>query len=399
MPELLFLTHRIPYPPDKGDKIRSWNFLQHLVRHYDVHLGCLIDENRDWQFTDLLRGMCSECCFVELKPSMARRRSVRGLFDGRPLSLPYYYDAVLDRWVTGILSRPNLSHIFVYCSAMAQYIPLEFRRSARSVADLVDVDSEKWFDYARSTHLPMSRLWRREGRKLRTVEKEIARTFDATLVATVDERDLLQSLVPEVKGKISCVINGVDSEYFSPDRPYETPHEMHGTPLVFTGAMDYYPNIDAVSHFCRSILPQLRERISDLSLFVVGSNPKREIQSLAAAGAVVVTGRVPDVRPYIAHAKAVVAPMRIARGVQNKVLEGMAMAKPVIASPEAMVGINAEAGTEILVAEGPTAFVEAIQEALNGNTGALLGQNARKRVLKDYRWPSSLCSLETALNE
>ena len=399
MDELLFLAHRIPYPPDKGDKIRSWHFLKYLTRQYRVHLGCLIDDSRDWEFTGFLRSMCDECCFVPLDPPLARLRSIRGFVDGRPLTLPYYFDARLSRWVRRILSRPQLSRVFVYCSAMAQYVPLEFRRSLHSVADLVDVDSEKWFDYARSARALKSWLWKREGRKLRWVEKTITETFAMTLVATAAEMELLRGFVPsEARQKISWISNGVDTEFFSPDRSYASPPEIQGTPLVFTGAMDYRPNVDAVVHFSRAILPRLRQHIPDVSFCVVGSDPKPEVEALAAQRGVVVTGRVPDVRPYIAHASAVVAPLRIGRGVQNKVLEGMAMAKPVVASPEALAGIDAKVGTEILVADNPAQFADAVCRAVDAKAGAELGRNARLRVLVDHDWSKSLNRLGAALN-
>jgi glycosyltransferase involved in cell wall biosynthesis len=162
--------------------------------------------------------------------------------------------------------------------------------------------------------------------------------------------------------------------------------------------MDYWPNIDAVIHFSRAILPQLRQHIPDVSFCVVGSNPKPEVEALRADMGVVVTGRVPDVRPYIAHARAIVAPLRMGRGIQNKVLEGMAMAKPVVASPEAVTGINAKVGTEILVADGPVQFGDAIRKAIDVKAGAELGKNARLRVLADHDWSTSLNQLGAALN-
>jgi sugar transferase (PEP-CTERM/EpsH1 system associated) len=282
---------------------------------------------------------------------------------------------------------------------MAQYIPVSVRRSLCSVADIVDVDSEKWFDYARSAHAPKSWLWKREGKRLQEVEKAIVKDFGMTLVATATELELLRRLAPlDAREKISWIANGVDSEYFSPDRQYARPPEIRGISLVFTGAMDYWPNVDAVIHFSRSILPIVRQHIPDLNLCIVGSNPTPEVEALRAERGVVVTGRVPDVRPYIAHARAIVAPLRIGRGVQNKVLEGMAMAKPVVASPEALTGITAKVGTEILVANEPAQFADAIFRAVDVKGGAELGRNARLRVLADYDWSTSLNRLGAALN-
>src|SRR5215472_13662535 len=174
MPELVFLAHRIPYPPDKGDKIRSWNFLAHLAKRYRIHLGCFIDDPRDWEFTDFLRQMCGECCFVGLQPKTARLLSLRGLVDGRALTLPYYANRQLARWTRAMMARPEVTRVFIYCSAMAQYVEPAANQKLRRIADIVDVDSEKWADYAHRVAPPWRWLYGREAKALRGVEKEIA---------------------------------------------------------------------------------------------------------------------------------------------------------------------------------------------------------------------------------
>ncbi len=398
MEELLFLAHRIPYPPDKGDKIRSWNFLRHLTEHHRVFLGCFVDEARDWEFVDELRDLCEDCCFIRLQPPLGKLRALRGLLDGRPLTLPYYFDAKLDRWVRSVLARPRLTRVFVYCSAMAHYIPAEIRRSRHCVADLVDVDSEKWFDYARRMSAARAWLWGREGRKLQLVEQEIASSFRSTLVATAAELELLSRMAPGMRDRLAFVPNGVDSHYFSPERSYDVPPAMAGTPIVFTGAMDYWPNADAAAYFAREILPMVRQRLPDARFLVVGANPGPELSALGDGNAVVVTGRVPDVRPYIAHAKAVVAPLRVARGVQNKVLEAMAMARPVIASSDAATGIDAEIGAELLLADRPENFAEAIYKVVTSEEGERIGRRARERVIAGYSWSASLALLDGFLH-
>lgn len=398
MQDLLFLAHRIPYPPDKGDKIRSWHFLRHLAQRYRVHLGCFVDDPRDWEFERLLRGICHECCLIELDPARARRRSLSGLLKRTPLTLPYYSDRRLHEWVRDILARQQLTRVFTYCSAMAQYVMSENRASVRRVVDFVDLDSQKWFDYAGRTQGAKRWALNREGRKLRSVERQVASAFDKTLLATKAEADLLRSVAPELAPRIAHIGNGVDSDYFSPETSYHNPYRKDQVALVFTGAMDYWPNVDAVTHFARSVLPLVRDRMPDVSFFIVGSNPKPEVLALASDRGIVVTGRVPDVRPYVAHARVVVAPLRIARGVQNKVLEGMAMARPVVATPQALEGIGAEVGSELLVAEAPDAFAGAVCEAAEAAVGASIGANARQRVLVDYGWPASLRRLDAVID-
>jgi len=398
MEELLFLAHRIPYPPDKGDKIRSWNFFAHLARRYRIHLGCFIDDPRDWDFTEKLRSLCGECCFVGLKPSLAKLTSLRGLIDGRALTLPYYDNAELKAWARAITRRPQVTHAFVYCSAMAQYVDDAAHRRLRTIADIVDVDSEKWADYARRKPLASRWLYAREARGVRQIEADIAARFDATIVATDAELALMRELAPGAKGQLLCVTNGVDSDYFSPERPYDNPYGADGPAIAFVGAMDYWPNIDAAMHFARTIFPAVRARLPQLRFFIVGSNPSPELRALENDGAIVVTGRVPDVRPYMAHAAAIVAPLRIARGVQNKVLEGMAMGKPVIASPEALNGISAAIGTEIIPAASPEEFADSIAQASSSDAGSVIGRNARRRVIADYAWPASLDRLDIAVD-
>ena len=345
----------------------------------------------------MLRGICGECCFVGLSPKLARLRSLRGLLDGRPLSLPYFHNARLERWARTILARPALSRVFVYCSAMASYVPLERRRSSSCLADIVDVDSEKWVEYARDARWPESWLLAREGAKLRAVEREIAESFAATLVATSAERDILKSIAPNAVERIIDVANGVDSAYFSPDRAYERPARMQERSLVFTGAMDYRPNVEAVTYFVHEVLPRIRTRFAGVQFVVVGSNPAPAVRALENQNDVLVTGRVPDVRPYLMHANAVVVPLRIARGIQNKVLEGMAMAKPVVASPQALVGIDAEIGRDILVGDTPAAFAAAVEKAMAPG-GEEIGRRARARVIEGYSWAASLARIDAIID-
>jgi sugar transferase (PEP-CTERM/EpsH1 system associated) len=394
--DLLFLAHRIPYPPDKGDKIRSWNILQHLARRYRVHLGCFIDETRDWQFEKNLREICAECCFLELDKESATLRSLTGLWHGLPLTLPYYRDRRMRFWVHQIQRRQPIAVAFAYCSAMAQYLD-RIGRPTRRVVDFVDLDSQKWLEYAHRASLLKRPILNREARLLAAVERRVASEFDAVLLSTSTEARQFCHMAPSLRQRVYTVPNGVDGEYFSPDRHFDNPYQPGEIPIVFTGAMDYWPNVDAVTHFFRTIFPTVRERIPNAVFVIVGSNPHTEVLALADPRHVRVTGRVDDVRPFTAHASVIIAPLRIARGIQNKVLEGMAMAKPVVVSPEAMSGIEAEVGTELLVAGTPQAFADAVCEAASKGDGQQIGRRARGRVLAGYTWSASLRRLDDAL--
>ncbi len=397
MADLLFLAHRIPYPPNKGDKIRSWHMLRHLAQRHRIHLGCFIDDPADRQHEPVLRDICASCHFVELAPRAAKLRSLHGLLTGEPLTLPYYRSSALASWVEQVIERHRPERLFFYSSAMAQFdVPTPY--PARRVVDLVDVDSRKWAEYATRQHWPLSWIYEREGRTLLQFERVAASRMNAAILVSAAEAKLFADLAPEARGKIHAVNNGVDTDYFSPDRPYDSPFPRDVVPLVFTGAMDYWPNIDAVQFFAREVLPPVRSQVPNAAFWIVGSNPSRAVLDLARNSGIVVTGRVPDIRPYVAHAAAVVAPLRIARGIQNKVLEAMAMARIVVASPPAVEGIPGTSGREFLVAEDARAFAIHLTDIVERKAHGDVGGAARAYVLATYDWLKSLCKLDAILD-
>ncbi len=389
MQDLLYLVHRIPYPPNKGDKVRSYHLLQHLLKCYRVHLGTFVDDPDDWRHTGVMCRLCVDTCIRPLNPRLASLRSLTGLLSAQALTLPYYRDAVLQRWVDRTLARHSIKHIVVYSSAMAQYVM--HARAAHRVADFVDVDSDKWRQYAAGKPWPLAGIYRREAVRLLEHEVRVAREFDASVVVSKAEASLFRRLAPECTEKVWHVNNGVDSAFFSPDREYADPFGAGQQALVFTGAMDYWPNVDAVEWFAREVFPALHAADSALRFYIVGARPTVRVTRLARGAGVVVTGTVPDIRPYLAHAALAVAPLRVARGTQNKVLEAMAMAKAVIASPEAATGIEALANKELIVATGKDAFAAQVRALLaNPVARHAIGQAARARVLADYLWSRNL---------
>jgi sugar transferase (PEP-CTERM/EpsH1 system associated) len=392
---LLLLVHRIPFPPNKGDKIRSYHLLAHLAERFNVHLGTFVDDPDDWKYVDEVKRLCGETYFGSLKPTTAKLRSLVGLANGRPLSLEYYNDQRMRMWVKEILERHPIARVVVFSSAMAQYA--EHVRGARRVIDFVDVDSDKWTQYADDKHWPLSWLYRREGRTLLRYEREIANSFDNSLFVSEAEANLFRRLAPESDDRIGYYSNGVDTEYFSPDRTYDSPYGDGELPIVFTGAMDYWPNIDAVQWYAQHILPAVRARHPRAVFYIVGSRPSEQVKALARLEGVVVTGTVPDVRPYIAHARVSVAPLRIARGIQNKVLEAMAMAKTTIVSTAALEGINAEPGREVLLAGNEGHFVDSTSACL-GVCLPEIGAAARRKVVECYGWESNLARVDDLLH-
>jgi len=396
MDELLLLVHRIPYPPNKGDKIRSYHLLRHLSRNFRVHLGAFVDAPEDWAHARSLASMVSGGLkLLPLSPRRARLRSIHGLLSGEPLTLPYYRDAALQDWVNQMIADRPIRHAVVYSSAMAQYLAAypELHR----VIDFVDVDSDKWGQYAERKPWPLNWVYRREARTLLAWERRIAGSFDASTFVSPAEAELFLQLAPECAGRVSHYSNGVDMEYFSPVSGYDNPYPPAARVLVFTGAMDYWANVDAVAWFAHEIFPAIHAQFPDARFYIVGSRPTAEVQALAG-DAVIVTGSVPDIRPYLAHAQLAVAPLRIARGIQNKVLEAMSMAKAVIVSPQALEGIDAAPGSEVLLAPDAAAFVAHIAAQL-AQPDETLGQAARRRVEQSYSWESSLQRMDQLLGQ
>ena len=393
MPDLLFLTQRIPYPPIKGEKIRPLQILRHLRQSYDVHLGCLVDDPRDQEHVPTVRALCTDAYFATLDRRWAKLTCLRGLLTGEPLSVTFYRDRGLADWTARVLREVRPEVIFVCSSNMAPYV-LDLRdRQSVCLVDLADVDSEKWRAYADTGRPPMRWVHAREWRRTAELEGRIARECDWSTFVSAEEAALFTRLHPAAADRIRAVSSGVDAAYFDPALAGEAPYPTDRLNFVFTGTMDYPPNMDAVAWFAGTILPLIRQASPGAAFHIVGSSPALQVQALAS-DCVRVTGRVPDVRPYVAHATACVAPMRIARGIQNKVLEAMAMARPVVVTPDALEGIGARPGEEVLLAETAEAFAAA---CLDAPGRAAVGAAARQRVLRDYIWAERLRGFDALL--
>ncbi|GHT82228.1 glycosyl transferase [Betaproteobacteria bacterium] len=393
---LLYLTHRIPYPPNKGDKVRSFNILRQLARTHRVLLGTFIDQPGDAQHVDTLRQWCEAVYAVRLHPRWQKLASLRGLLGGEALSLPYYRDRRLARWVSAVVARERIQAGVVFSGPMAQYFELPgLDRLSRKIVDFCDVDSAKWTQYAAGRHGPLAWLYRREGEKLLAFERRAAANSDASLFVTAAEAALFQASAPDA-ARLGVMQNGVDADYFSPAHVLPDPYPPGGPVLVFTGAMDYWPNIDAVSAFVADVLPLIRRRRPDVRFWIVGMNPAPAVGALAGEG-VVVTGSVPDVRPYLAHATVVVAPLRIARGIQNKVLEAMAMARPVVVASAAAAGLAARAGEECEIVDNAEFACATLRLLDDEAMRVQMGQQARHGVVERHSWRSHLAVLDHLL--
>lgn len=396
MAKLLYLVHRMPYPPNKGDKVRSYHLLRHLAAQHQVYVGTFIDDPDDAQHLPALRAMCSDLCAVPLNPKAAKLRSLTALATGQALTLRYYDDARLHRWVRETVAREGIDAVVVFSSAMAPYADHAPGRPV--LLDLVDVDSAKWAEYAPNHAWPMSWVYRREGQRLLAFESAAVRRATRSFLVTDKEVALFERLAPECRGQVDAVGNGVDAESFQPAASWPSPFAADELPLVFTGAMDYWPNVDAVSWFVQAMLPAVRQRWPRARFHIVGRAPTPAVQALAGP-AVNVTGTVPDVRPYLQHAAAVVAPLRLARGVQNKVLEAMAMARPVVCAASCAEAIEAADGAQLLAATEPEDYVRGITALLGGaDRAGAIGAAARRFVLDHYSWAARLQPLDHILD-
>ena len=396
-PGLLFVSHRLLFPPDKGERIRGWALLRHLSASYDIYLGCLDDEPAAPETLKALGGVCAEVAVFAMNKRRQKLHALLRARPGRPLMIDYYHHAGLQRWVAGVLARRPMEILYIYSAAMAPYV-LDYDRPGR-ILDMQDIDSEKWTSYATRARWPMRLVWAREGRTLLAFERAAARACDATLLVTEKEAQRFIELAPESAGKIDWLEHGVDADSFAPSQNFPDPYAGlpgEGPDLVFTGNMDYWPNADAMLWFAHEVMPELRRHRPGLRLHIVGANPGADIKGLARLAGVHVTGRVADVRPYLAHAALVVAPLRIARGIQNKVLEAMAMGKPVAATSAAFEGIRAEPGRDLLVADGVAATVRCVLDVLAGQHAAI-GAAGRALIEARYSWQSGMARLDRIL--
>ena len=397
---LLFICHRIPFPPNKGEKIRSFHILKYLSRGYDVSLVFLYDDLGDARHVNSLNSLVINTLHDYIHPIIKKCLCVPTVVSSLPLSIPYFYSTKLQTDLDQLLDAHPADVVFCSSSPVAEYL---FRsrhyhgslRQATWVMDLIDVDSEKWRQYADNCHWSLNWLFRREARTLLAYEAKIEREFDSILLTSGIEKRLFLSHVSS--DKIEAVSNGVDLSFFTPD--HKSPLEKSSPVLVFTGAMDYKPNIDGTVWFADQVFPLVRDQFPSVEFFIVGSHPAPVVTRLAGQPGIHVTGFVNDVRDYLALADVCVCPLRIARGIQNKVLEAMAMGKTMVCSLEALQGIKAEAGQEILVAEDADLFAAAICRLLADNDErSRIGNKARQRMEQDYSWERNLCRLDAILN-
>ena len=394
--EILFLAHRVPFPPDRGDKIRSHHVLKALAGLAPVHVVTFGDDARDMACEPDLAAVAASHCLVR-RAMPLWRAGAGALLSGSPVSLTAFHDARIAQFVARTLATRPIQTIYVFSGQMGQYVPAGF--GGRVILDLVDVDSVKFEQYAATGHGPRRWIDAREGRLLRREEERLSALASHTLLVSEAEAELFRSRLPGVDGHtVAWLGNGIDARFFDPLACGKSPDLAFapGPHIVFTGQMDYAPNVEAALCLIEVIAPRIRKVHPDAVVHIVGRNPPAALRRQDRRAGVRVWGAVPDVRPFLAAADIVAAPLALARGVQNKVLEAMAMARPVLVTPQAATGIDAADGVHLAVADGDDALTERALALLAGKVAsAHMGKAARRFVLEHRSWDAMLAGLPT----
>ena len=386
---ILYVCHRFPFPPKRGGKIRPFNTIRHLAQNHEVTVCSLARSKAE---AEEGRGIAPHCARFEMavvREAVQVVRMLTRLPTPVPSSVGYFHSGRLARQIGVLAKGTKFDLVFVHCSSVAPYVSR--LRGVPKILDFGDMDSQKWLDYARCKPLPLAAGYWLEGRKLERFEKGLARHFDLCTVTTRAEWETLEGY--SVGVATDWFPNGVDGSYFAPSgEPYDS--DM----ISFVGRMDYFPNQQCMTDFCTRTLPLLRARRPRVKLVIVGADPSSAVRRLAEIPGVTVTGSVADVRPYLHRSALMVAPLKIARGTQNKILESMALGVPVVTSRIAAAGVDAHDGDHFLVAQTPEDYVRAIVRILNNAAERQrLSVAGRQRMLSHHAWDRSMRRLDAMI--
>ncbi len=390
--KILFLSHRTPFPPDKGDKIRSYHLLSQLARRHTLSLAYWVDDPRDMEHADELNRICrGRLFYLPLSACGAKARALWSLARGNSFSEGHYYSTGFQSAIDALVKEEKPDLIYVFSSPMALYV--EKFRGIPTIIDFVDVDSDKWGQLAEFVSAPLSMLYRLEQRRLARFEFRVSAWSRSNLFVSQAEADLFRQLGGQ--GEIVSLPNGVEmglrrlpsrEEYGQVLKAKRT-NRSSPIKISFVGTMNYYPNIDAVLYFAQDIFPLIRHKYNQAIFEIVGRFPPKSVRRLNGLNGVRVLGEVQDVRSLLIHADVSVAPLRIARGVQNKILEAIAIGIPVVATPQAVRGLEVREGDEILIGDSPEQFALQVLRLLDDvHLRNQITKRAWNRVNQLYRW-------------
>ncbi len=390
LPRVLYLTHRTPFPPDKGDRIRTFHLLRQMAKHGRVWLGCPADEPVSADTYTALNGLCERVAAVPIGRRTRWAAAAWGLATGGSLSEGLFASKALTRLLRQWTAEVRFDAVVASSSALVPYLQDAALRQVPKVVDLIDVDSQKWLDFAAACRPPKKWLYRLEAARVRKLERGLAGSARAVAVVSRAEADVYDSFTRV--GAATVATNGVDLDFFAPVACEQQPA------LAFVGALDYRPNEDAAVWFTREMWPAIRARVPNAEFRIIGRNPSPAVRALRSVPGVNLAGQVPDVRPFVASASVAVVPLRLARGVQNKVLEAMAMAKAVVAAPPALAALGTEVGTHLLSASAPQEWVDSVCGLLADPVRRQqLGVAARQYVERHHHWERCLHPLVAAI--
>ncbi|MGB0716496.1 MAG: TIGR03087 family PEP-CTERM/XrtA system glycosyltransferase [Phycisphaerae bacterium] len=395
--KILYLAHRIPYPPNKGDKLRSYHQLAHLAGNHDVYLASFVDDPHDMQHADVTAALCKEQALIPLRQTIAKTRGAAGLLMGGTVTESAYRSRAMRDALSNWQRLVDFDVAFAFSSSMAPYalsVPAD-----RHVLDMCDLDSHKWTAYGSKGRTLVDWMYRLEGQRLARREVDWIRTFDATILISDAET---QELKAHERAKVHVIGNGVHMPEPLPRQDERraangsTIQYEGGAPILgFVGVMDYRPNVEGVTWFVESIWPGIREAIPHAEFRIIGRSPTAKVLQLGNQPGVTVVGGVEKIEPELARLTISVAPLRMARGVQNKVLEAMAHGLPVVATPEAALGIGARSGQHLLTTPDATGFIQAVKRLAGSQAlRRRLGLAARQFVQQQFQWKPLLDRFE-----
>jgi len=389
---IIFICQRVPYPPNRGDRITTWSFIKHLSKRYNVHLFCMASDLGDLKKRDTLLKYCTEVNIsLKSKWKSCLDAFIALLFSTKPLTVAYYFSKKMKKEIRELVGAENIELIYNFSSNM--FVHVYDIENVKKVLHLADVDSEKFKKLAKDAPFFPKVFYNIEFSRLRDWELKSEKIAEVSVLCTEEEKKLFHSVGAE--NRVEVVKNGVDTEYFK-----SSPVQKEDA-IVFTGVMNYLPNIDAVLYFYEEVLPLIKKQAPEVKVYVVGMNPVKEIQGLSKKDSnCVVTGFVDDVRPFLQKAKVFIAPMRIAQGIQNKILEALSMEVPVVTNSQMAkaTGLSGES-QGLLVADSPEEICQNILRLLNSNELVdQIGKAGRKAVVDNYSWDKQLQELDKVID-
>jgi sugar transferase (PEP-CTERM/EpsH1 system associated) len=380
--KLFVMLSRFPYPLEKGDKLRAFHQIRCLSKSHEIHLCALNDVRLTEQDINALKPFCKSINVIPLSRISILRGLLYAFFSGKPLQVGYFYNRKAFKKIQALIQRVQPDHIYCQLIRVSEYVK---HLPIKKTLDYQDVFSKGAERRARTSPFYMKPILFSEYRRLLRYEKDIFQFFDHKTIISVPDRDLIPH--PE-KDRIKVVINGVDTDFFTPMPVNKT------TDIVFTGNMGYPPNVNAAEYLVRDILPLVHQKRKEVRVLLAGASPHAQVLALKNEH-VHVTGWVDDIRTAYTSARLFIAPMRIGTGLQNKLLEAMAMKIPAITTPLANQALGARAGQEILVGNTARELASHILQILEDEDLArTLSENGHQFIHKNYNWEAATRELE-----